>query len=177
MHMKKLILTILMTLLVPVAAMAMDHSKMEMDHDAKKMDHSKMEMDHDAKKMDHGGKDMDHGGKDMDHGGMQGMVMLKDVVVDGVKGAAHLMDAPDGKGQMLMVMFTDEKTGAMVKEGRCAVKIETPDGKVGEPLMLMEKNGMFSARVNLEHKGMHRFVVGTKLADGQKRSFQFHHEN
>lgn len=168
--MKKLILMVLMTMLIPAAAMAMNHGKMDMDHDAKKMDH-------DAKDMDHDSKDMDHSKMDMDHSGMQGMVMLKDVVVDGIKGAAHLMDAEDGKGQMLMVMFTDEKTGAMIKEGRCAVKIETPDGKVGEPLMLMEKNGMFSASVSLEHKGMHRFVVGTKLADGQKRSFEFHHKN
>lgn len=148
--MKKMILMVLMTMLIPAAAaMAMDHSKMAMDNDA----------------------------KTMNHGGMTGMVMLKDAVVDGVKGAGHLMDAPDGQGQMLMVMFTNEKSGAMITEGRCAVKTETPDGQVGEPLMLMEKNGMFSAKVSLEQKGLHRFVVGTKLADGQKRSFTFEHQN
>lgn len=147
--MKKMIVAVLMAMLVPGVAVAMDHSQMAMDNDTKKMD----------------------------HGGMQGVVMLQDVVVDGVKGAAHLMTAPDGKGQMLMVMFTNEKTGAMINEGRCAVKVETPDGKVGEPVMLMEKNGMFGAKINLGHKGMHRFVVGTKLADGQKRSFTFEHQN
>lgn len=147
--MKKMILLVLMTMLVPAAAMAMDHSKMEMDHDAKKMD----------------------------HGGMQGVVMLQDDVVDGVKGSAHLMDAKDGKGQMLMVMFTNEKTGAMISEGRCAVKIETPEEKEGKPLMMMAHNGMFGVNVSFDQQGMHHFKVGTKLADGQKRTFHFHHTN
>ncbi len=164
--MKKLIILALMIMLVPAGAMAMKG----MDHktEAKEMDHGKMEMDHDSKKMDHGSMDMS---------GMKGVVMLQDEVVEGVKGSAHLMDSEDGKGKMLVVMFTDEKSGAMLSDGRCAVKVESPDEKVGEAQKMMKHTGMFGTGVKFDQKGMYHFKVGTKLADGEKRTFHFHHEN
>jgi len=147
--MKKLIILALIALLVPVTAMAM-----------KGMDHKS-----DAKKMDHGSM------------GMEGVVMLQDEVVDGVKASAHIMDMDGGMGQMLMVMFTDEKSGDMIGKGAVAVKVESPDEKIGEPQKMKKSKGMFGAGIKFDQKGMYHFKVGTKLADGQKRTFHFHHEN
>jgi len=152
--MKKLLILALMVMLVPASAMAM--KEMGDKNDGMKMDHKDMKMDHGAM-------------------GMEGVMMLQDEVVDGVKGAAHLMDAKMGK--MLMLMFTDEKTGAMISEGRCAVKVKSLDEKVGEAQMMMPSQGMFGVGVALDQKGMYRFEVGTKLADGKKRVFHMHFEN
>lgn len=163
--MKKLLILALVALSIPATAMAM--KGMENHDDSKKMDHGSMKMDK--------GMEMDHGSMDMS--GMSGVVMLQDEVVDGVKGSAHLMDAEDGTGKKLMIMFTDEKTGAMLSDGRCAVKVESPDEKVGEAQQMMKHTGMFGAGVALEQKGMYHFKVGTKLADGKKRTFHFHLEN
>ncbi len=161
--MKKLIILALMIVLVPAGAMAM--KDMEHKTDAKEMDHSKMDMDHDSKKMDHGSM------------GMDGVIMLQDEVVDGVKASAHLMDMEGGMGQMLMVMFTDEKSGEMIGKGSVAVKVESPEEKVGAAQKMMKSKGMFGTGVKFEQKGMYHFMVGTKLADGQKRTFHFHHKN
>lgn len=145
--MKRLLVITLMAMLVPVGAMAM-----------KDMDHKS-----DAKAMDHGSM------------GMEGVVMLQDEVVEGVKGSAHLMD--DKKmGQMLMVMFTEEGSGKMLSKGRVAVKVEAPDESVSDPQKMMKSKGMFGAGVKLDQKGVYHFKVGTKLADGKKRTFHFHHE-
>ena len=159
--MKKLLILALMIMLVPAAAMAM-----------KDMENGKMDMDH-------GKMDMDHGKMDMDHGkmGMEGVVMLQDEVVDGVKGSAHLMDMEGGMGQMLMVMFTDAKSGEMITTGAVALKIESPDEKTGAAQKMTKSKGMFGADVKFEQQGMHHFMVGTKLADGKKRTFHFHYEN
>lgn len=143
--MKKLILTALVVVLVPVAALAMDHSKMAMDNDAKKMD----------------------------HGGMKDMVMLADQTTDGVKATGHLMAGGDGHGQELMLMFVDATSGAMISKGQVAVKVTSPDGKVGEAQRMTLAKGMFSAPVMLMAAGDYTFTVGTKLADGQKRTFVF----
>lgn len=152
--MMKLILVALVVFLVPVAALAM-----------KDMDHSKMDMDHDSKEMDHGSM------------GMKGVVMLQDDVVDGVKGSAHLMDMEGGKGQMLMVMFTEAESGKMITSGSVAVKIESPDEKVGAAMEMKAHKGMFGTDVQFEQKGIYHLKIGTKLADGEKRTFHFHHEN
>lgn len=146
--MKKLLMIALMLMLVPVGAMAM-----------KNMEHKK-----DAEAMDHGSM------------GMEGVVMLQDEVVDGVKGSAHLMD-DEKMGRMLMVMFTEEGSGKMISSGRVAVKIEDPDENVSEPLKMMKSKGMFGAGVKLDKKGVYNFKVGTKLSDGKKRTFHFHHED
>ncbi len=147
--MKKLLILALLAMVIPTTAMAM-------------------------KGMEHQGDDnkMASGGMAMD-----GVVMLQEEVVDGVKAAAHLMDGKNGMGKMLMVMFTDAKTGAMISEGRCAVKVETPDEKVGAAQKMMKSKGMFGTAVSFDQPGVYHFKIGTKLADGKKRTFHFHHEN
>ncbi len=154
--MKKLLIVALLAMLVPASAMAM-----------KGMEHKSdtMEMDHDSKKMDHGSM------------GMDGVIMLQDEVVDGVKGSAHLMDMKGGMGQMIMVMFTEAEGGKMITKGRVAVKIESPDEKIGDAKKMKKSKGMFGIYVKFDQKGMYHFRVGTKLADGEKRTFHFHHEN
>jgi hypothetical protein len=150
----------LLVLLVPVAALAM-----KMDDSSKAMDHGSMKMDDSSKTMDHGSM------------GMQGVVMLQDEVVNGVKASAHLMDMEGGMGQMLMVMFTDEKSGEMIMKGQVAVKVQTPDEKTGEAQAMKKSKGMFGAGVKFEQKGTYQFMVGTKLADDEKRTFNFHYDN
>jgi hypothetical protein len=144
--MKKLLILVLMALIIPASAMAMKG----MEHDSKKMDHGSM--------------------------GMDGVVLLQDEVVDGVKASAHLMDMKGG-GQMIMVMFTEAEGGKMITKGRVAVKIESPDEKIGDPKKMKKSKGMFGTGVKFDQKGMYHFKVGTKLADGEKRTFHFHHEN
>ncbi|SDZ89832.1 hypothetical protein SAMN05660420_00645 [Desulfuromusa kysingii] len=117
--------------------------------------------------------------KSMDHSSMDmgGVIMLQDDEVEGVKAAAHLMDMKDGMGRMLMVMFTDVKSGALINEGQCAVKVESPDQKISNPQMMMMSDNMFNSGVKLEQKGNYKFTIGTKLSDGQKRSFNFNYVN
>jgi hypothetical protein len=147
--MKKLVILALMALMIPATGMAMQG-----------MDHK-----NDSNEMDHGSM------------GMEGVIMLQDKVVDGVKGSAHLMEMEGGMGQMLMVMFTDEKSGAMIMKGKVALKVESPDGKVGEARKMKISKGMFGVGVKFEQTGVYKYKVGTKLADGQKRTFHFHHKN
>ena len=179
--MKKFLVAMLMAMLmVPVGVMAMSHGdkdkKMDMDHGA--MDHGSMKMDHDKmEKMDH--SKMEHGGG-MAMGG--DMIMLQDVEVDGVMAAGHLMDtrekmAAHGMKEThhLMVGFMDSE-GEGIEEGKVAVKIEYPDGKVSKPIKLMGMDRSFGADVVLDQKGKYNFMLGTKLADGKKRTFHIHHE-
>lgn len=146
--MKKLIIVLLVTTLIPTMGMAMKNMNQENDH-----------------------ANVGHGTMAMD-----GVQLLQEEVVEGVKATAHLMDSKDGKGKMLMIMFTDEKSGAMISEGRVAVKIESPDSMVSEAQKMTTSDGMFASNVNLDLKGTYRFKVGTQLQDGKKRLFQFHHE-
>lgn len=156
--MKKLIFLVLLTLLVSANAMAM-----------KSMDHSTMATDHGSMQMAADGS-MDHS-----NGEMGGVIMLQDDVVDGVKAAAHLMGMKGGMEPMLMVMFTDVKSGTLISDGHCALKVEAPDQKISKPEMMMMSQNMFSTGINLEQQGNYKFTVGTKLSDGQKRSFNFNY--
>ncbi len=159
--MKKLLIFALMLMLVPASAMAMKGME-GMERGKKEMEHGKkMGMD---KKMEHGGGM-----------GMKGVIMLQDDVVDGVKGAAHLMDMKNGKGQMLMLMFTDAKSGSMITDGSVAVKIEDPDEHVSKAKKMKKSKGMFGTPVSFDKKGEYHFTVGTKLSDGEKRKFDFHY--
>ena len=107
---------------------------------------------------------------------MDGVQLLQEMIIDGVKATAHLMNSKDGMGKMLMILFTDEKSGAMISEGRVAVKIESPDQKVSEAQKMMKSDGMFGSNVSFDQKGTYKFSVGTMLEDGKKRVFQFHYE-
>lgn len=150
--MKKLMLMMLMVLLtLPAAAMAMDHSK-----------------------MDHGSSGMAMGGK---------MIMLPDVEVDGVMGSAHLMDVKAKMAEHgmpmthhLMIGFMDSE-GNSLADGKVAVKIVAPDGTVSKPIMMMGMSNAFGADVTLDQKGQYKFMIGTKLADGKKRTFELQYHN
>lgn len=165
--------------------MAMDHSKMDMDHGDH--EHGKMDMDHGK---DHEGHD--HGDMhDMDHGQMQmagGMVMLGNDDEEGVKAMAHVKVYDESsKASMakmgmtsthhFMVVFADDKSGQAITEGMAAVKVKAKDGEAGKAVKLMPmKMTMgtgFGADVTLPGPGEYEFKLGTKLADGKKRQFKF----
>ena len=124
-----------------------------------------------------------HGAQNMGHAGMMmggGMVMLEEKTEDGVRGMVHLNDTSEAMTKMgmkenrhFMVMFTDVAAGTPVAEGTVALKITDPSGKESEPLALVPMDGMFGADIALTEKGVYRFTVGTKLADGRKRQFEF----
>ncbi len=117
------------------------------------------------------------------HGGMAAsgnMLDLGSVVVKGVEGMAHMKDVRASMAKMgmktthhFMVMFNDEKTGKPVESGKVAVKITGPDGTMTGPLELMGMQGHFGADVTLDKPGDYRFEVGSKLADGEARQFEF----
>lgn len=177
-----LIVILVLLLAVPLASQAMSHGKGEMDHDKmdmkhgeqSKMDHGKMKMDHDKKEMDHG--KMDHGGMDMSGD----MIMLGDATEDGVKAMAHLKDVGAAMAKMgmpsthhIMINFVDLASGKPIESGVAAVKIEGPNGELSEPVKLMGMQGHFGADIELPVAGEYEFKVGTKLADGKKRQFEF----
>ena len=121
-----------------------------------------------------------------EHPAMPGMrtktLMLGEQTVEGVKAMAHLNDVGAAMAQMgqkenyhFMVMFSDVKTGAAIEQGTVAVKITNPAGQAGEAIPLMGMGNHFGADVALTTKGEYQFQVGTKLADGSKRQFQFSH--
>jgi hypothetical protein len=121
--------------------------------------------------------------KGMDHGSMAkdgAMIMVGDDTEDGVKGMAHLKDVSAAMSKMgmdathhFMVLFADVKSGKPITEGTAAVKITGPDGKAADPVRLIAMEGHFGADVVLKQKGEYSFEVGTKLPDGQKRTFEF----
>ena len=157
------------TLSLPLTALAATHEPADM----KGMDHGSMS----SGAMDHGSM------AGMDHGSMAmkgDMIMLGEDTESGVKAMAHLKDVGAAMSKMgmdtthhLMVMFADAKSGNPIEEGSAAVKITGPDGKTGEPVKLMGMGGHFGADVTLKQKGEYTFEVGSKLADGQKRTFEF----
>ncbi|ORJ60503.1 hypothetical protein [Geothermobacter hydrogeniphilus] len=176
----KLVLIAVFMLTLPLAAMADGNhgKKMDMDHGSMKgmkgMDHDKM--------------------KGMDHGDMKGMKMDGDMIMlgndsdEGIKAMAHAkvydQAGRDALAKMgmnsthhLMLMFTDEKTGKPVTEGKVAVKVKREGGEESKPVMLMAmKMGMgagFGGDISLPEKGEYEIKVGTRLADGKKRQFKF----
>lgn len=169
--MKNAICTLTLMLLVPFTSMAMDHSKMSND---KAMDHNKMDMSG----MDH--SKMDMGG--MDHS-MDGMMMLGNEEVDGVKAMFHLSDV---KAEMakagqpythhLMVNFVDLKTGKAIESGKVAVKVKNPEGVEGKAQMMMGMDGHFGVDLVLDEKGTYQFNIASKLEDGKKRKFHPQHD-
>ena len=110
------------------------------------------------------------------------MIMIGEQVVDGVKGMAHLKDVKDAMAKMgmkethhFMMMFRD-KEGKTITNGSVAVKIKGPNGKEGAAIKLIGMDKHFGADVILEQKGTYVFTVGTQLADGVKRQFEFRYD-
>ena len=117
------------------------------------------------------------------HSGMAAsgnMLDLGTVTVKGVAAMAHMKDVRTAMAKMgmktthhFMIMFNDEKSGKSIEAGTVAVKITGPDGTVSEPLELMGMQGHFGADVTLDKPGEYRFQVGSKLADGTARQYEF----
>ena len=126
-------------------------------------------------------KDNDHAGHD--HGGMAaagGMLDLGAKAEKGVKATAEMKDVRAAMTKMgmktthhFMVSFADEKSGKALDSGKVAVKITDPAGTVTGPMELMGMQGHFGADVVLDQKGEYKFQVGSKLADGQARQYEF----
>lgn len=160
--MRKIVITLVLLVTLPLAAQAMQHASGAAD-----MDHSKTDMDH--SKMGHEGTKM------------QGdMIMVGDAVQDGVKALVHLKDVKDAMVKMgmkethhFMVMFVDVATGQPVESGVAAVKVKRADAKEEETIKLMGMQGHFGADIELTGPGDYRFTIGTKLADDKKRQFDF----
>jgi hypothetical protein len=158
--MKKTLATLLTAALVaalPLAAVA------QHDHGTKK------KMDHDTHTQ-------------AGHSAHDAMVMVGEQSVDGVKGMAHLNDVRAAMAKMkmkethhFMVLFMDEASGKPIEAGTAAVKITDPTGKEGEAVRLMAMDGHFGADVVLAKPGNYTFVIGTRLADGKTRQFEFTH--
>lgn len=120
-----------------------------------------------------------------EHGGMSSdgsMMIVGSMVSKGVKGMAHLKDVSAAMAEMgmksthhFMIAFIDETTGEQIDTGSVALKITNPDAKVGDPIPLIGMDGHFGADVTLDMKGEYHFRLGTKLADGTKRKYHFHH--
>lgn len=124
---------------------------------------------------------MNHEG--MNHEGMKmsaDMIMLPQVVVDGVAATAHLKDVSKAMSKMgmeqthhLMVMFVNQKTGEAIDSGSVAVRVINRNGDKSEPVRLMLMEGQFGADVTISGGTMYTLEVGSKLADGKKRQFKF----
>lgn len=124
-----------------------------------------------------------HQGAHQGHAAMDAdgaMLDLGSVSVKGVAAMAHLKDVRAAMAKMgmktthhFMAMFTDEKSGKPLEAGKVAVKITSPDGQVTGPMELMGMQGHFGADVILDKPGEYRFQVGSKLADGEARQFEF----
>lgn len=117
-----------------------------------------------------------HGG----HGADGNVLELGEMTVKGVEAHAELKDVKAAmvKAGMkqthhFMVMFHDAKSGKAIDSGRVAVKITAPDGTVTGPVELIGMEGHFGADVTLERAGQYQFQVGSKLADGTSRQFEF----
>ena len=133
-----------------------------------------------ASKHDHGDH-KDHAGHD--HSGMAaagGMLELGSKTEKGVEAHADLKDVRAAMTKMgmktthhFMVSFADEKSAKAIDSGTVAVKITDPSGTVTGPMELMGMQGHFGADVILDKKGEYTFQVGSKLADGQARQFEF----
>jgi len=177
-------LTLLFTLAAALGALAMNHEHMEHSSTCSMKDHGSMEMKGDMG-MNH--ENMEHSsmGSMKDHGSMEmkgDTTMLGNDIKQNVKGMAHLKDVSAAMARMemnqthhFMVMFVNTINGEPIEQGAAALKIVSPSGKEAGPVKLMGMQGHFGADITLNEKGDYRFTVGTKLADGEKRQFEFTH--
>ncbi len=117
------------------------------------------------------------------HAGMSAdgeMMMLESVSVGGVTGMGHIKDVSAAMAKMgmpathhFMLMLHDDKNDKSIETGVVAVKIKGPDGQVSDPIKLVGMDGHFGADVSLPAKGAYVFTVGSRLDDGQTRTFAF----
>lgn len=158
MKLSTIILSLCLTL-VTTAAMAMNHAQGDHNHSQHQ---ASAHQGHEAMAAD------------------GAMLDLGTVAVKGVTAMAHLKDVRSAMAKAgmktthhVMVMFTDDTTGKPLEAGKVAVKIFAPDGAVTGPLELIGMQGHFGADVILSQPGNYRFEVGSRLADGETRQFEF----
>ena len=125
-------------------------------------------------------KDMQNKHDGMSQDGL--MFIVGSMTSKGVKGMAHLKDVSETMAKMgmktthhFMIAFIDVETGEQVESGTVALKITNPDAKVGEAIELIGMQGHFGVDIVLDMEGEYHFRLGTKLADGKKRKYHFHH--
>lgn len=135
-------------------------------------------------KMEHGAMPgTEHG----EHGKMmEGMLMLGEQTVDGVKAMAHLQDVKAAMAKMerkerkethhFMVAFVDTVTGSQIAYGSVVLSIKSPSGQEGEAVRLMAMEGYFGADITLAEKGDYTFTLGTRVGGPKRRQFEFKHE-
>jgi len=121
--------------------------------------------------------DMNHSGMAMTSGQE---IMLGESVQDIVQAAAHLRDIREAMAKMgmdkthhFMVMFKDVSSGKTLDQGLVALKVVDPTGQKSDAVKLMGMGEGFGGDVTLSQKGKYVLEVGTKLADGKTRQFQF----
>ncbi len=159
---QNLLLTLILLTVLALPAIAMQHESHDM-----------------------AGHDMQQGQNNgsMAHDGMNTsgeMVMLGDTqTVDGMEAMAHIKDVREAMAKMKMpvthhfMLMIKDQHGNNIDSGTVAVKIKGPDGSISAPVKLMGMGGHFGADIELQEKGMYSFIVGSKLADGVKRNFEF----
>jgi hypothetical protein len=116
----------------------------------------------------------------MHHGAHENMVLIGEQTIDGVKAVAHLNDVHEALAKAgmkethhLQIMFTDTAANKNVETGSAAVKITLPSGETLAAHELHGMEGHFGSDLALSEPGKYTFAVGTKLADGKKRQFEF----
>lgn len=108
------------------------------------------------------------------------MIMLGNAVQDGVEAMAHLKDVEKTMAELggkathhLMVIFVDQDTGDLIESGAAAVKYSYENQKPGDPIPLTAMQGHYGTDLALKGPGEYRFIIGSQLADGRERQFQF----
>lgn len=149
--MKKMTLLIaaVFALSAPLAARAMDHGSMQMDHGAHNADVAHSEVV-DGVKATFRVMSM------KEHMKAMGMEMPKDL-----KETHHIA-----------VEFKDAKSGKALTEGDVKVKVQNPD-KSDQSKELMGMQGHFGADFDLSKKGKYGVMCKFQLKDGKVRSAKF----
>lgn len=108
------------------------------------------------------------------------MILLGSAVQKNVKAMAHLKDVEKTMTELggnathhLMVVFVDQETGELIESGSAAVKYSYRNQTPGAPVPLTAMQGHYGADLALHGPGEYQFIIGTHLADGRKRQFQF----
>lgn len=103
-------------------------------------------------------------------------------VEDGVRAVAHLDDVREAMSRAgmkethhFMVYFEEEKTGKPIGAGTVALKVKGPGGMETGPIRMIGMEDGFGTDIALRESGHYEFSVGTRLADGKTRQFEFMH--
>jgi hypothetical protein len=130
-----------------------------------------------ASAMDHSGMDMDHGSHSsgMAHEEVVEGVKVS-FKIQGAKEAmkAMKMEMPLQKGEShyVALIFKDAKTGKALTEGEAKLKVVAPD-KSEQTKDLMAMHGEFGAFFDLSKKGKYGIMSKFQLKDGKTRSAKF----